>query len=109
MPTGMAGSWIWGAGQGTQGTASNCTSPPGHAGPCGLQEEAVRTLKGAAVLALEVLEVSHMQPPEPLSNAASLLHDHCLLVRRNSIALASPPLYAQDVRVPLPRHVGCAH
>ncbi len=45
------------------------------------QEDAVRGLKGSAVLALEALEAAHEQPPEPLANAASLLHDHCMLVR----------------------------
>jgi hypothetical protein len=52
-----------------------------------LQGEVLQALQGAALVAHGLLQVCHSRPPESLLNAATLLHDNCILV--------SAPCYKQ--------------
>eukprot|EP00798_Chlamydomonas_sp_ICE-L_P016056 gene16056-22193_t len=44
-----------------------------------LIDDALLSLRGAALLAHDVLQQHRLQPPEALLNASTLLHDHCIL------------------------------
>jgi hypothetical protein len=45
-----------------------------------VQESLLLVLRGAALLSLEILKECHENVPAPLLQAATTLHDNCLLV-----------------------------
>ena len=45
-----------------------------------MQDGSLQTLRGAALLAFDVLQECHMQPPEALHSVSGVLHDNCILV-----------------------------
>ena len=47
---------------------------------CLRQDAALSTFRGAALLAHDILQQCHSQPPEDLQATAAALHDHGLLV-----------------------------
>ncbi len=48
------------------------------------QDQALKVLRGAALLLTDVISECKDDPPEQLLQAAVLIHDNCLLVRARS-------------------------
>lgn len=46
-----------------------------------IQDEALKIMRSSALLAHDILQTCHASPPETLQSIATLLHDHCILVR----------------------------